>query len=633
MGNEDKYSNKEIAELLRNIAAAYKLRPSNESGLRFKIIAYEKAADAVEYLSREIKDIWAEGKLQKVPGIGPGIGSSLSEYFEKGESTNFNEILKGIPKSVFLLMKVPGLGPKKAFRLVAQFGITDPETAVGDLRNLARADKISGLEGFGKKSQEDILEGLAVFEKKDRREERMPLPYAFDIAGEVIEYIQKLGPIIKRVDALGSLRRRVATIGDIDIAVGLDSQILGSDPKRVRPLQDFQKVVDHFLKYPGKRSVEAAGDRKASILAAGNIRIDLRVQEAESYGSMLQYFTGSKAHNIKLRELALKKGYSLNEYGLKQIRNPKFEIRNKSKTINSKLKKENTQDDMRIFKNEEELYSFLGLQTPEPEIREGADEIEIAKNNKLPKLIDLKDIKGDFHTHSSYDLKPSHDLGINNYEEMTVKAKELRYEYIGFSEHNPKQSGQSEAEIIEIMKKRKADIDKVMKKLEFPNFIGLEVDIMPGGELALPVQAIDYVDYLIVSIHSSFKMPIKEMTKRVLKAMSYPKVKIFGHPTARLLGKRDGVDLDWDQIFDYVKKKNIALEINASPSRLDLPDTLVKEGKDLGVKFFIDTDAHAAVNMEWMKYGVYVARRGWLERGDVVNGWEVNKLRKWLLES
>src|SRR3990167_2178133 len=514
MSKDDKYSNKETAQNLRNVAAAYTLKGEKEN--RFRIIAYEKAADAVEHLSRELRDVWQDGKLYKVPGIGPGIGSSLEEYFERGESKHFNEILRGIPESVFILMKVPGIGPKRAFRLVMKFGLTDRETVIDDLLNVARSNKISSLEGFGQKSQEDIIEGLEVYQKRDRRQERMPLPYAFELSEEVIDYLKQI-PEVKRADALGSIRRRVSTIGDVDIAAVADDV-------------ESKKIIAHFLKYPGLRSVEGAGEAKASILAAGNVRIDLRVQNQISYGSMLQYFTGSKEHNIRLREHALKKGYSLSEYGMKKV-----------KGDNPIIKE---------FANEESLYSFLGLQYIPPEIREGTNEIDIAKAKKIPQLVKLDDIRGDFHIHY---------------------------------------------------------------------FIGLEVDILPSGELALPEKAFDYVDYLIVSLHSSFSMSTVEMTKRVLKALSYPKVKIFGHPTARLLGKREGVELDWDKIFTFVKERHIALEINAAPPRLDLPDILVREAKESGVKFTIDTDAHKVDHMDFMQYGISVARRGWVTKNDVIN--------------
>ncbi len=615
---EDIYSNKQVAHLLRNIAAAYTLvgDPTSKDGKvsRFRIIAYEKAADAIEHLSREIRDIWQEGKLYKVPGIGPGIGSALEEFFEKGESTHFNDVLKGIPPSVFRLMDVPGIGPKKAFRLVMHFGITDAETVISDLRNIAKTGQIAELEGFGQKSQDDIIESLDVYERQDRREERMPLPYAFEVSEEISKHLSEL-PEVQQIDLLGSLRRRVSTIGDIDISVMAD-------------IENSKKIVDHFLKYPGKRSIEGAGDRKASILAAGNVRMDLRVQDRESYGSMLQYFTGSKAHNIRLREYALKKGYSLSEYGLKAARGttlvPKGEGVAKSKHPDG--------EDILTFETEEALYGFLGLQYIPPEMREDAGEIEIAKSGTLPSVVNLEHIKGDFHIHGSYDLKPSHDLGINDYNELVEKGASLGYSYIGFADHNPKQSGLSPEEIVAIMKDRKAYIDQVLSSSKIPYFIGLEVDILPTGEIALPEKALEYVDYLIVSIHSSFRMSIEEMTARVLKALSYPKVRIFGHPTGRLLGSREGIDVNWDKVFRHVIEHDIALEINSGPSRLDLPDTLVREAQELGAKFIIDTDAHAASNMDWMKYGVYVARRGWVIPQQVVNTWQPAKFKKWLLK-
>ncbi|MBP9690483.1 PHP domain-containing protein [Candidatus Woesebacteria bacterium] len=629
----DQFSNKSIAKLLRNIASAYTLvgdpssptatsgrgptSPSASTGQapvsRFKIIAYQKAADSIEHLSREIHDMWQEGKLYKIPGIGPGIGSGLEEYFEKGESEHFNAVLKGIPPSVFTLMDVPGIGPKKAFRLVMQFGITEKETVIQDLKKIAKSGQIATLEGFGEKSEKDIIEALDVYERNDRREERMPLPYAFEVAEEVRLHLAKL-PEVSRIDFMGSLRRRVATIGDIDIAVAAQDE-------------DAKKIIEHFLEYPGRRSVEAAGQNKASILAAGNIRIDLRVQNPESYGSMLQYFTGSKAHNIKLREHALKKGYSLSEYGLKRVKS--LELGVKCQRLDER---NNSQDDIIQFKDEESLYEFLGMQYVPPELREDTGELELAVQKKLPTLIEHSDIKGDFHMHSSYDIHTSHDVGLNTYEELIQKATSLNYSYIGFADHNPRQKGLSTEDTISIMKERKQYIDQQLSSSKIPYFIGLEVDILPSGEIALPVKAIEYVDYLIVSVHSSFKMNMKDMTDRVLKALSYPKVKIFGHPTGRLLGSRDGIDLNWDRIFSHVIENNIALEINAGPSRLDLPDTLVKEGNELGATFIVNTDAHAAAHLDWMKYGIFVVRRGWLTSQQVVNTWDPTALRKWMLQ-
>lgn len=631
--SEDRFSNKEVAKHLRHIAASFLLAtdlqesPKASSNTRFRMIAYQKVADTVEHLSRELKDLWAEGKLYSVPGIGPGIGSALSEYFEKGESTHFNELLKGIPPSVFTLMEVPGIGPKKAFRLVATFGLTERETVIHDLLQVARAGRIAGLEGFGQKSQDDIISSLEVYLHHDRRDERMPLSFALSLADEVTQFLSQLKEV-EHVDVLGSLRRMSETIGDIDIAV------MAKD-------EDATKIVNHFLTYPGKRSVEAAGDHKASILAAGNVRIDLRVQDMESYGSMLQYFTGSKAHNIKLREHALKKGYSLSEYGLKRMGDSGSQVKpgltksshseQSEESISSLDPSASPQDDIIHFKDEKSLYEFLGLPYIPPEMREGQGEIELAKKRALPTLIDLTDIKGDLHTHSSFDIKTSHDVGLNTFAELSQKSQELGYSYIGFTDHNPKQSGISSEEVISLLKSRKEHIDQVLLSTKITYYIGLEVDILPSGEIAFPKEALPYVDYLIVSIHSAFRMERKQMTERILKALSFPKVKILGHPTGRLIGKRDGVDADWDAIFAYAIENRIALEINSGSSRLDLPSSLVQDASRQGALFTINTDAHAVPHMDWMRYGVSVARRGWLTPEQVVNTWENDKMREWIV--
>lgn len=585
-------TNKEVAHLLRSIAAAHQIRNVN----RFRIIAYENAADTVEHLTREIKDIWQDGKLDKVPGIGKTIGDALDEFFRKGRSKHFDQALKGIPETVFELMRVPSLGPKKAYKLVKTLHLSTKETVIEDLKNYALMGKIAKIPSFGKRSQDLILKSLELYQSKRKDDHRMPLPYAYSLAQEMITYLKK-DPNVKGVDALGSLRRMVATIGDVDLAVKAN---IGS-----------KEIVKHFINYPKKVSVDNSGEKKASIIVSRGIRVDLRVQEEEGYGAMLQYFTGSKAHNIRLREYAQRRGLSLSEYGIKDVKR-------------NKLYK---------FKTEEEFYKFLRLQYIPPEIREDAGEIELAKKNKIPRLIEMSDIKGDLHIHSNYDLKPSHDFGENSYSEILNKAKEFKYEYIGFSDHNPKTGDLSPEQIVAILKKRKEQIEKTVKIKDCKYFIGLEVDILSNGSLPLSDEALKYLDYVIVSVHSSFGQDIKTMTKRVLNALSYPKVKILGHPTGRLLQRREGIELDWNTVFAECKKRNIAVEINAWPERLDLPDILVREAKKAGVKFVINTDAHANWHMDNMFYGVAVARRGWLTKADVLNTMSYSQFKDWLLRS
>jgi len=586
---EEKYSNKEIATLLRKVAAVYLLTSEN----RFKIIAYQKAADTIENLSRNLFDLWQEGKLNEVAGIGTSLASYLDEYFKEGYCRHFDEVLKKIPSSVFVLMEIPGIGPKKAFALVKALKIFDEKTVILDLKKACLSAKVAKIEGFGEKSQSQILKAIEIFEKRKEKPPRMVLPYAFSLAKEIIDYLKE-NSLVKEVEVLGSLRRFAPTIGDIDILV---------------KTSDEKKVIDYFNQFPKAKKVDNAGEKKASIIVYSDIRIDLRVCDEKSYGAMLQYFTGSKAHNIKLREYALKKGYSLSEYGIKDLKTKKFYQ----------------------FEKEEGFYQFLGLAYIPPELREGLNEIELAKNKKIPKLLTLSQIKGDLHLHSSFDLKPSHDLGEASFFEIAQFGKKLGYSYIGFSDHNPKFGDDlSEKEIVEILKKRKKLIEESLKSFDIGYFIGLEVDILPDGGLSLPKEAVFYVDYIIASIHSGFSYEKTKMTKRILKALDFPKVKILGHPTGRLLGKREEIDVFWEEVFEKAKKKNIALEINAWPLRLDLPDILVRQAKNFGVKFIINTDAHSLKEMEGMFYGVSVARRGFLEKDDVLNTQEFDKLEAWL---
>ena len=624
MVEDQRFKNKGIQELLRNIAAAYELTNQN----RFRIIAYQRAADTVEHLSRELKDIWQEGKLGKVPTFGETLTASLDEYFRTGTSKHFEATLSKIPSQVFTLMKVPSIGPKKAYKLVTILKLEKSQNILADVLEAARKHSIASIPSFGEKSEADITEAIERYQKSEQKEERMPLPIAGNLANEVIEYL-KLNQYVKELDVLGSLRRQVSTIGDVDIAVR------ASDAHS-------EEIVAHFIKFPGAIHVDNVGSQKASIFVGNNRRVDLRVQSPETYGSMLQYFTGSKQHNIKLREFALKKGLSLSEYGMKKIdrHSGKNEVsypESKASDSGLEMKKHSDQNDKSSlikFNSEERFYNYLGLDYIPPELREGTNEIEQSKKKTLPSLVELKHIRGDLHIHSSYDLRPSHDLGQNTYAEILENATNLGYEYVGFADHNPKVSGLTEAETVEILKKRHHHIHSTLENITTKTkyFIGLEVDIMPDGNIAFPEKAVDYLDYLIVSVHSAFSQGMEEMTKRVLKALSFPKVKILGHPTGRLLNKREGFELNWAKVFEFVKKNNIALEINAFPQRLDLPDSLVREGHQYGVQYSIDTDSHAIDHMTLMQYGVSVARRGWSTKDDIVNTKEYNEFKKWLLK-
>jgi len=601
-------TNKEIAKLLKTIAAAYEVKKGN----KFRVMAYDRAATAVEHATSELKDLWDDGKLEEVPGIGKSIAQYLDELFRFGRVKHFEKIKRGLPPAMFELLDIPGIGAKKAYKLCKNLGIFEVKTAVDKLEKAAREGKIAKIEGFGEESQKDILEGIKVFKKGQIKENRMTLPYAWEMAKDVLEYLKK-HPAVKRADPLGSLRRRVATIGDIDIAVATEEE---------------DKVIAYFLKFPKIRKVIEKGPSGASVLLTNGRQVDLRVQKPQAYGAMLQYFTGSKQHNIHLRELALKMGLSLSEYGIKiidrhKIQNSKFKIQ--SASWRTKLK-------IYEFSDEESFYQALSLPWIPPELREDTGEIETAQKGKLPKLVEIGDIKGDLHMHSNFPVEESHDPGVDSMEKMIEVAALLGYEYIGFSEHNPSQSQHNPKEIISLIKRKKEAIDKInysrTKKLLKWVFNSLEIDIKPNGELAIPLKALDLLDYGIASIHSNFKMSRKEMTKRVLQALDHPKIKIFGHPTGRKLGQREGYELDWEKIFDFCLKREKWIEINAWPERLDLPDSLVREAVKRGVKMVINTDSHAAGHLCLMEFGVSVARRGWAQKEDIINTLPYDKINK-----
>ncbi|MEK6847266.1 MAG: PHP domain-containing protein, partial [Nanoarchaeota archaeon] len=554
---------------------------------------YQKAYDSISHLPTEIRDVLNEGG--KVQGIGPSIEEYIKELLKTGKSKHFASVLQNVPGSMFPLLDVTTLGPKKAYKLVTALKLKNPESVVEDLIKACQNNKIATVPTFGQKSQEDILRALGEFKLGKTKSNRMALPYAFELAKKVEAYLKKSKDAVK-IFPLGSLRRMKDTIGDVDFAVAT------KNPKA---------FIDHFVKYPGVERIIEKGTASSSMLVTGGRQIDLIAQPPESFGSLLQHFTGSKYHNVALREYALKKRYSLSEKGIK-------------------LLKQKGQP-MKTFATEEEFYKFLGLDWIPSEIRENKGEIEAALNHSLPKLVELRDIKGDLHTHSNFEIDSSHDTGKNSMEDMLKHAKELGYDYLGFTEHNPSISGHSKNQIYSVMKRRKDIIEQLIESNKYIHIINLiEVDILPNGDLAIDDKAFEYTDAVVVSIHSVFKTPKAQMTERVLNGLSHPKAKIFAHPSGRLINQREGYELDYDKIFDFCLRKNKAIEINAWPTRLDLTDQLVFEARKLGVKFVINTDAHETYQMDNMFYGVSVARRGWCESKDVLNTLPYDEFYKWL---
>ncbi|OGH13071.1 MAG: hypothetical protein A2687_04350 [Candidatus Levybacteria bacterium RIFCSPHIGHO2_01_FULL_38_26] len=587
-------SNLQIAKILRQVAASYAIK--NEAKYRFQIIAYQRAADAIEGSNLEIEELFKENKLEFLPGVGPSIRAHLEDLLTKGKVKHFEWVMFGVPKSVYPLLDVPTFGPKKAYRLVKEFSLQDPKSVISDIEKLAKQGKIAKLEGFGEKSQEDILRAISEFRLGIGKTSRMVLPYAFEAAEKLVGYLKASQHVVKAVP-LGSLRRMMSTVGDIDIAVATNK------PK---------DVISHFVSYPYKERIIEKGEATASILVSGGRQIDLMTQAPQGFGSLLQHFTGSKNHNIHLREYALSKGLSLSEYGIKK----------KTKSGKSTMVQVPT---------EEEFYQKLNMTWIPPELREDKGEIELAISHKLPKLVEQTDIKGDLHIHSSFAIDPSHDLGKNSIEEMVSQAKKLKYEYIGLSEHNPSISKHNSGQIYSLIARRNENIEQIKSSTKnIRIFKLLEIDILSNGKLAVDHKSLSILDGAIVSIHSSFAMSRDKMTKRVIHGLSHPKAKILAHPTGRLINQRVGYELDFDKIFDFCKKNNKALEINSWPTRLDLPDTLIMEAVKNNIKLVVNTDSHAVWQMDLMKYGVAMARRGWAKKNDILNTLGYNDFNEWL---
>jgi len=581
---------------LRAVAAGYQIKHEKAPNSRFRIIAYQRAADAVEHLTSEAKNLWEEGNLDEVVGIGKTIADHLDELFKTGKVKHFEELLDGLPPAMFELMRVPGIGAKRAYKLSKELGITKAHGAVKKLASAAKHGKIRNLEGMGEQSELQILQTVAQVKSKSTR---FLLPFAQSIADDVIAYMKR-NPNVEKIDPLGSLRRQVATVGDVDISVASDHP---------------EEVIAHFVAYPKKTKLIEAGPHSAAILVPGGLHVDLMVQPSKAYGALLQHFTGSKDHNVALRTLMLKKGLSLSEYGIQKIDKPGTEL----------------------FDDEVKFYRRLGMDWIPPEIREDRGEIQAAIAHKLPHLVELSDIKGDLHLHSNFLKETSHDSGRDSMEKMVEIAETLGYEYVAFTEHNPKRE-ESESKILDELKRKKEEVDHLNSSRESLHekrvikvFNSLEVDIRPSGELALPERAFETLDFAVAAVHSSFRGLRADQTKRILAAIEHPKVKILAHPTGRLLTGREGIDADWEKIFESCLKNKVILEINSWPARLDLPDQLVHDAVKAGLKLAVSTDSHATEQMELMRFGVSVARRGWAEASDIINTLGYTEVRSLLM--
>lgn len=581
-------SNQQLAKILRSVAAAYTLK---NIGNIFQIRAYENAAGSIEQSDAEVFDLWQEGRLLEIPNMGAKLREYLEELFTTGKVSHFEAVQKGIPVVVFELLDIPGVGPQTAMKLV-RLGIKDLDSLKKGIKSGSLVEK-----GFSAKLARRIMDGVL---ELSSRQGRMLLPYAAVQADRILEYLKK-GPDILQAHPLGSLRRMVATVGDLDFSVS------SNNPK---------EVVKHFCKLPGVTRIVDQGNNKATVFLRGGFQADLLVGRPESYGALLQHFTGSKAHNIKLRTLAQKKGLSLSEYGVKRV---------------TRVKSQESREELIKTETEEELYAVLKMQAPPPEIREDTGEIEAALKHQLPELVEFKDIKGDLHTHSNFPIAhPSHGPGADSIEGIVKKAISLGYKFVGISDHPPGFSMVSKEDMIKWVEKRTKFIQNLNSRTNGIHVLNsLEVDILGDGSLALPDEALAMLDYCIAGIHSGHRGSREEITGRLISALESPHVDIISHPTNRLLSERESSDADWAEVFKVAAKNKKVLEINAYPNRLDLRDDLVREALKLGIKFIIDTDAHEVSQMDNMRFGISVARRGWVTQKDIVNAWDWTKFAEW----
>ena len=564
----------EVVSLLNNIADLMDIKGEQF----FKTRAYRMAAETLRETDESIETLVEEERLQELSGIGKAIAKKITTFVTTGSLPYYEELTKEVPLSLLDLLEIQGLGPKKVAVLYKKLGIT----TIDELEKAARQHKLNDLDGFGVTTENNILRGIAL---QSQTSGRSLLHHALQQGTQYVDYLKKQSGI-DQISIAGSLRRRKETIGDIDILVS------SSKP---------DEIMDAFSEYHLVDEVMLKGKTKTSVRLKDGIQVDLRVVEKKSFGSALQYFTGSKEHNVLLRGLAIKNGMKLNEYGLFSKETDKY----------------------LAGETEKEVYKNIGLSFIPPELRENRGEIEAAQNNTLPKLITLKDIEGDLHVHSTY------SDGVNSIEEMVNAAEKIGYDYIGITDHSQSLKVANGVSI-EDVKKKCDHIKKINKKSNITVLCGTECDILKDGRLDYPDETLNLFDYVGIGIHSLFKMDKKQATHRILTALDNPHVTFLAHPTCRMIGHREGFDLDMDKLFEKAVETNTYLEINAFPDRLDLNDINIKHAKEKGVQFIIGSDSHSIQHLSNMRYGVATARRGWLEKNQVLNTQSVSKLKRLL---
>lgn len=566
-------TNWEVAQIFLEIAELLDILGENP----FKSRAYRKAARVLQNTPLEVEQLARDGRLKEIPGIGAALEGKIKELVATGKLRYYEELKKKVPQGLREMLRIPGVGAKTVQLLYRNLNIT----SLDELVAAAREQRLRQLPGIGKKTEEAILKGI---EWVRRREKRWPLHFASAVAGEIQRFLEEQQEVIK-VTAAGSYRRGRETVGDLDFVVASE---------------DPPTVVRKFAGAPWVQEVIAEDENEATVLTRWDIQVDLLVVKPPYFISALHHFTGSPEHNVALRESARGLDCKISEYGI-------------------------TKEGTTFYpETEEEFFEHLGMMYIPPELREGQGEIEAALNGTLPRLVESNDIKGDLHVHSDW------SDGVNTMEELAAAAKRRGYRYLAITDHTKSLSiahGLDEERLL----RQREQIDLMNRDLDGLHVLaGMEVDILPNKDLDFDDRILSEMDLVIASIHSGFKQDRETLTDRIVEAMKNEHIDIIGHPTGRLIGRREPYELDVSRVLEVAAETGTAMEINASPDRLDLKDVYIREGKSLGVKFAINTDAHDVNFLDDMRYGLLTARRGWAKAEDVINTWPLPKLKRWL---
>lgn len=566
--------NADIAEIFNEVADLLDIQGANP----FRVRAYRSAARTVMDLPRNAADMLEEGEdLSSLSGIGKDLAGKIETIVRTGTLPLLDELKGEAPGELTKLMSVAGLGPRRIKKIHEELGVATLE----ELENVARERKLRELEGFGERTERNVLEDIG---RVRSRSGRIRLDKADEIAASYVQYL-KLGKGVKELTVSGSYRRRKETVGDLDI---LASVAKGT------------AIMDRFVSYENVEKVISKGETRSSVRLRSGVQVDLRVVPRASYGAALHYFTGSKDHNIAIRKMGVRKNLKINEYGV---------FRGEKRVGGRK---------------EEEVFERVGLPWIPPELREGRGEIEAAREGRLPKLIDLEDIRGDLHAHTK------RTDGRNSLEEMVEGARKRGYDYLAITEHS-KHVTVARGLDRKALAAQIKEIEKLNGRLKgFTVLAGIEVDILEDGSLDLPDDILSELDVVVCSVHYKFNLSRDRQTERVLKAMGNRCFNILAHPSGRLLGERDPYEIDMERVLDHAGKSGCFLEVNAHPDRLDLADIHCQQAKERGVKLAISTDAHSVRHLDFMRYGVGQARRGWLEAGDVINTRSLKDLKRLL---